>query len=215
MGRGKECESKCETFPYVELLWFIWTCPNYAHQLANILKELMLMAYCWLFVSDSVGCSCCADGREYLTLIPFLGWSAGGGGETPTHPVQPSGCKYRTWCWYLSSCCYGLCFLWKKAVKMVIFRQSAELNKLRQDYARLVNELGEKSSKLQQEELQKKNAEQAVAQLKVTWDFCACRGFIWAKLWVGRNVRCVRIASAVSLVTKSLSSLYVQVSVFR
>ncbi|XP_049684390.1 kinectin isoform X5 [Accipiter gentilis] len=46
-------------------------------------------------------------------------------------------------------------------------KQSAELNKLRQDYARLVNELGEKSSKLQQEELQKKNAEQAVAQLKV------------------------------------------------
>ncbi|XP_041903012.1 kinectin isoform X7 [Corvus kubaryi] len=46
-------------------------------------------------------------------------------------------------------------------------KQSAELNKLRQDYARLMNELGEKSSKLQQEELQKKNAEQAVAQLKV------------------------------------------------
>ncbi|NXO05886.1 KTN1 protein, partial [Oriolus oriolus] len=46
-------------------------------------------------------------------------------------------------------------------------KQSAELNKLRQDYARLMNELGEKSSKLQQEEIQKKNAEQAVAQLKV------------------------------------------------
>ncbi|KAM6393945.1 kinectin isoform 2-T2 [Pluvialis apricaria] len=46
-------------------------------------------------------------------------------------------------------------------------KQSAELNKLRQDYARLMNELGEKSTKLQQEELQKKNAEQAVAQLKV------------------------------------------------
>ncbi|XP_009080186.1 PREDICTED: kinectin [Acanthisitta chloris] len=46
-------------------------------------------------------------------------------------------------------------------------KQSAELNKLRQDYARLMNELGDKSSKLQQEELQKKNAEQAVAQLKV------------------------------------------------
>ncbi|XP_054055626.1 kinectin isoform X5 [Rissa tridactyla] len=46
-------------------------------------------------------------------------------------------------------------------------KQSAELNKLRQDYARLMNELGEKSNKLQQEELQKKNAEQAVAQLKV------------------------------------------------
>ncbi|XP_059579327.1 kinectin isoform X11 [Alligator mississippiensis] len=46
-------------------------------------------------------------------------------------------------------------------------KQSAELNKLRQEYARLVNELGEKNNKLQQEELQKKNAEQAVAQLKV------------------------------------------------
>ncbi|XP_069712864.1 kinectin isoform X6 [Phaenicophaeus curvirostris] len=46
-------------------------------------------------------------------------------------------------------------------------KQSAELNKLRQDCARLVNELGEKNSKLQQEELQKKNAEQAVAQLEV------------------------------------------------
>nr|XP_031534931.1 kinectin isoform X3 [Vicugna pacos] len=46
-------------------------------------------------------------------------------------------------------------------------KQSAELNKLRQDYARLVNELTEKTGKLQQEEAQKKNAEQAVAQLKV------------------------------------------------
>lgn len=46
-------------------------------------------------------------------------------------------------------------------------KQSAELNKLRQDYARLVNELTEKAGKLQQEEVQKKNAEQAVAQLKV------------------------------------------------
>uniref|UniRef100_A0A8C2P0E0 Ribosome receptor lysine/proline rich domain-containing protein n=1 Tax=Capra hircus TaxID=9925 RepID=A0A8C2P0E0_CAPHI len=46
-------------------------------------------------------------------------------------------------------------------------KQSAELNKLRQDYARLVNELTEKTGKLQQEEVQKKNAEQAVAQLKV------------------------------------------------
>ncbi|XP_074960358.1 kinectin isoform X5 [Phalacrocorax aristotelis] len=46
-------------------------------------------------------------------------------------------------------------------------KQSAELSKLRQDYARLMSELGEKNSKLQQEELQKKNAEQAVAQLKV------------------------------------------------
>lgn len=54
-------------------------------------------------------------------------------------------------------------------------KQSAELNKLRQDYARLMNELGEKSSKLQQEELQKKNAEQAVAQLKVPGVFSACQ----------------------------------------
>ncbi|ELW69053.1 Kinectin [Tupaia chinensis] len=46
-------------------------------------------------------------------------------------------------------------------------KQSAELNKLRQDYARLVNELTEKTAKLQQEEVQKKNAEQAVTQLKV------------------------------------------------
>ncbi|XP_048218878.1 kinectin isoform X2 [Perognathus longimembris pacificus] len=46
-------------------------------------------------------------------------------------------------------------------------KQSAELNKLRQDYARLVNELTEKTGKLQQEEVLKKNAEQAVTQLKV------------------------------------------------
>ncbi|KAJ7345407.1 hypothetical protein JRQ81_001357 [Phrynocephalus forsythii] len=45
-------------------------------------------------------------------------------------------------------------------------KQSSELNKLRQDCARLVNELTEKNSKLQQEELLKKNAEQAAAQLK-------------------------------------------------
>lgn len=61
----------------------------------------------------------------------------------------------------------------QEAVKMLISRQAAELNKLRQDCARLVNELGEKNSKLQQEELQKKNAEQAVAQLKVTLLFSA------------------------------------------
>ncbi|XP_036590364.1 kinectin isoform X8 [Trichosurus vulpecula] len=46
-------------------------------------------------------------------------------------------------------------------------KQSTELNKFRQDCARLVNELKEKTGKLQQEESQKKNAEQAVAQLKV------------------------------------------------
>ncbi|XP_015262911.1 PREDICTED: kinectin [Gekko japonicus] len=45
-------------------------------------------------------------------------------------------------------------------------KQSSELNKLRQDCARLVNELTEKNSKLQQEELLKKNAEQAINQLK-------------------------------------------------
>ncbi|XP_027698664.1 kinectin isoform X2 [Vombatus ursinus] len=46
-------------------------------------------------------------------------------------------------------------------------KHSSELNKFRQDCARLVNELKEKTGKLQQEEIQKKNAEQAVAQLKV------------------------------------------------
>uniref|UniRef100_A0A8C6W7F3 Kinectin 1 n=1 Tax=Nannospalax galili TaxID=1026970 RepID=A0A8C6W7F3_NANGA len=46
-------------------------------------------------------------------------------------------------------------------------KQSAELNKLRQDYGRLVSELNEKTGKLQQEEVQKKSAEQAVTQLKV------------------------------------------------
>lgn len=93
----------------------------------------------------------------------------------------------------------------QEAVKMFISRQAAELNKLRQDCARLVNELGEKNSKLQQEELQKKNAEQAVAQLKVTLLFSAllsCTwGFIWAKSWAGQDGRSVRIASAHSLAT--------------
>ncbi|XP_060030909.1 kinectin isoform X2 [Erinaceus europaeus] len=46
-------------------------------------------------------------------------------------------------------------------------KQSAELSKLRQDCGRLMNELTEKKGKLQQEEVQKKNAEQAVTQLKV------------------------------------------------
>ncbi|XP_069064623.1 kinectin isoform X3 [Pleurodeles waltl] len=45
-------------------------------------------------------------------------------------------------------------------------KQSSELNKLRQDYARLMNELTEKNNKLAQEEVQKKNAEQTTAQLK-------------------------------------------------
>uniref|UniRef100_A0A6B2F8I6 Ribosome receptor lysine/proline rich domain-containing protein n=1 Tax=Bothriechis nubestris TaxID=1766655 RepID=A0A6B2F8I6_9SAUR len=45
-------------------------------------------------------------------------------------------------------------------------KQSSELNKLRQDCARLMSELSEKSNKLQQEELLKKNAEQAINQLK-------------------------------------------------
>ncbi|XP_052047614.1 kinectin isoform X7 [Apodemus sylvaticus] len=46
-------------------------------------------------------------------------------------------------------------------------KQSAELTKLRQDCGRLVNELNEKTGKLQQEGVQKKSAEQAAAQLKV------------------------------------------------
>uniref|UniRef100_A0A2D4L6K1 Ribosome receptor lysine/proline rich domain-containing protein n=1 Tax=Micrurus paraensis TaxID=1970185 RepID=A0A2D4L6K1_9SAUR len=45
-------------------------------------------------------------------------------------------------------------------------KQSSELSKLRQDCSRLVGELTEKSNKLQQEELLKKNAEQAINQLK-------------------------------------------------
>ncbi|XP_058018968.1 kinectin isoform X4 [Ahaetulla prasina] len=45
-------------------------------------------------------------------------------------------------------------------------KQSSELSKLRQDCTRLVNELTEKNNKLQQEELLKKNAEQAINQLK-------------------------------------------------
>ncbi|XP_070606114.1 kinectin isoform X7 [Erythrolamprus reginae] len=45
-------------------------------------------------------------------------------------------------------------------------KQSSELSKLHQDCARLVNELTEKNNKLQQEELVKKNAEQAINQLK-------------------------------------------------
>ncbi|XP_076400986.1 kinectin isoform X2 [Peromyscus maniculatus bairdii] len=46
-------------------------------------------------------------------------------------------------------------------------KQTAELTKLRQDCGRLVSELNEKTGKLQQEGVQKKNAEQAAAQLKV------------------------------------------------
>ncbi|XP_070798755.1 kinectin isoform X8 [Pituophis catenifer annectens] len=45
-------------------------------------------------------------------------------------------------------------------------KQSSELSKLRQDCTRLMNELSEKNNKLQQEELLKKNAEQAINQLK-------------------------------------------------
>ncbi|XP_068110496.1 kinectin isoform X12 [Hyperolius riggenbachi] len=45
-------------------------------------------------------------------------------------------------------------------------KQSNELVKLRQDYARLVKELNEKNSSLAQEELQKKSHEQVVAGLK-------------------------------------------------
>ncbi|KAM5129158.1 kinectin isoform 2-T2 [Mantella aurantiaca] len=46
-------------------------------------------------------------------------------------------------------------------------KQSNELIKLRQDYARLVKELNDKNSSLAQEDLQKKNQEQVVAGLKV------------------------------------------------
>lgn len=52
--------------------------------------------------------------------------------------------------------------------QVTVCRQSAELNKLRQDCGRLVSELNEKTGKLQQEGVQKKNAEQAATQLKVT-----------------------------------------------
>ncbi|KAG8449422.1 hypothetical protein GDO86_016174 [Hymenochirus boettgeri] len=45
-------------------------------------------------------------------------------------------------------------------------KQSNELNKLRQDYARLMNELTEKNNRMAQEDLQKKNSEQAASQLK-------------------------------------------------
>lgn len=45
-------------------------------------------------------------------------------------------------------------------------KQSNELIKLRQDYARLVKELNDKNSSLAQEELQKKNHEQAAVGLK-------------------------------------------------
>ncbi|XP_038635408.1 kinectin isoform X3 [Scyliorhinus canicula] len=57
-----------------------------------------------------------------------------------------------------------------KAPTQMENKQSAELNKLRQDYARLMNELTEKTNRLQQEEAQKKNlevsCEQTVQQLK-------------------------------------------------
>ncbi|XP_064414833.1 kinectin-like [Latimeria chalumnae] len=46
-------------------------------------------------------------------------------------------------------------------------KQSSEISKLRQDCGRLMAELTEKNNKLQQEEVQKKNAEQTVRQLQV------------------------------------------------
>ncbi|KAM4014592.1 kinectin isoform 3-T3 [Anomaloglossus baeobatrachus] len=46
-------------------------------------------------------------------------------------------------------------------------KQSSELTKLRQDYARLVKEMNDKNSSLAQEEMQKKNHEQTIAGLKV------------------------------------------------
>uniref|UniRef100_A0A8C5QD55 Kinectin 1 n=1 Tax=Leptobrachium leishanense TaxID=445787 RepID=A0A8C5QD55_9ANUR len=45
-------------------------------------------------------------------------------------------------------------------------KQSGELNKLRQDCTRLVNELAEKNNKMVQEEMQKKSSEQVASQLK-------------------------------------------------
>ncbi|XP_073494885.1 kinectin isoform X3 [Phyllobates terribilis] len=45
-------------------------------------------------------------------------------------------------------------------------KQSSELTKLRQDYARLVKELNDKNGNLAQEEMQKKNHEQTIAGLK-------------------------------------------------
>ncbi|XP_060685112.1 kinectin isoform X2 [Hemiscyllium ocellatum] len=57
-----------------------------------------------------------------------------------------------------------------KAPTQMESKQSTELNKLRQDYARLMNEFTEKTNRLQQEEAQKKNLEvsyeQTVQQLK-------------------------------------------------
>uniref|UniRef100_UPI00398F356F kinectin isoform X2 n=1 Tax=Pristiophorus japonicus TaxID=55135 RepID=UPI00398F356F len=57
-----------------------------------------------------------------------------------------------------------------KAPTQMESKQSTELNKLRQDYARLMNELAEKTNRHQQEEAQKKNLEvsyeQTVQQLK-------------------------------------------------
>ncbi|XP_059813474.1 kinectin isoform X2 [Hypanus sabinus] len=57
-----------------------------------------------------------------------------------------------------------------KAPSQMESKQSTELNKLRQDYARLMNEFTEKTNRLQQEEAQKNNLEvsyeQTVQQLK-------------------------------------------------
>ncbi|XP_067847672.1 kinectin isoform X2 [Heptranchias perlo] len=53
-----------------------------------------------------------------------------------------------------------------KAPTQMESKQSTELNKLRQDYARLMNELTEKTNRFQQEEAQKKNLEVSYQQLK-------------------------------------------------
>ncbi|CAH2328812.1 kinectin isoform X1 [Pelobates cultripes] len=45
-------------------------------------------------------------------------------------------------------------------------KQSSELNKLRQEYARLMNELTEKNNKMAQEEMQKKSSDQLASKLK-------------------------------------------------
>lgn len=180
MGRGKKWEFWCETIPYAEPLQFTSACPNLASQLQISSRSWCLwLLFLFLFLLFCLLTFC---SWPYL-VTPELCWWPGTmilllpdphpfprikqRGKTPqTHLVQPFGCKCRTWCWHWSG---------KPLWKCCVCRQSAELNKLRQDYARLMNELGEKSSKLQQEELQKKNAEQAVAQLKVPGVFSACQ----------------------------------------
>lgn len=64
------------------------------------------------------------------------------------------------------------------AVSRRCCRQSAELNKLRSEYAGLMKELTENNGKLQQEELQRKtlevNYKQNVTQLEVLGEGAGC-----------------------------------------